>query len=37
MYEPPLHRVDDLAKMHALIKERAFGLLISNGAEGLVA
>jgi transcriptional regulator len=37
MYEPPLHRVDDLAQMHALIKERVFGLLISNGAEGLVA
>jgi len=37
MYEPPLHRVDDLAQMHALIRERVFGLLISNGAEGLVA
>jgi transcriptional regulator len=37
MYEPPLHRVDDLAQMHALIKERVFGLLISSGAEGIVA
>src|SRR5208283_867107 len=37
MYEPPLHRVEDLAELHALIKERVFGLLISNGAEGLVA
>ena len=37
MYEPPLHRVDDLARMHALIRERVFGLLISNGAEGIVA
>jgi transcriptional regulator len=37
MYEPPLHRVDDLARMHALIRERVFGLLISNGREGLVA
>ena len=37
MYEPPLHRVEDLAQLHALIKERVFGLLISNGVEGLVA
>jgi transcriptional regulator len=37
MYEPPLHRVEDLATLHALIKERVFGLLISNGAEGIVA
>ena len=26
-----------LPELHALIKERVFGLLISNGAEGLVA
>ncbi len=37
MYEPPLHRVEDLAELHALIRSRVFGLLISNGAEGLVA
>src|SRR5271157_3471853 len=37
MYEPPFHRVDDLDRLHALIRERVFGLLISNGAEGLVA
>ena len=37
MYEPPLHRNEDLPELHALIKERVFGLLISNGAEGLVA
>ena len=37
MYEPPLHRVEDLAELHALIRARVFGLLISNGAEGLVA
>ena len=37
MYEPPLHRDDDLAELHALIRARVFGLLISNGAEGLVA
>ena len=37
MYEPPLHRNENLPELHALIKERVFGLLISNGAEGLVA
>jgi transcriptional regulator len=37
MYEPPLHRNESLADLHALIRERVFGLLISNGAEGLVA
>ncbi len=37
MYEPPLHRNDNLPELHALIKERVFGLLISNGAEGLIA
>ena len=37
MYEPPLHRNENLAELHALIKERVFGLLISNGAAGLVA
>jgi transcriptional regulator len=37
LYEPPLHRNENLAELHALIKERVFGLLISNGAEGLVA
>ena len=37
MYEPPLHRHEDLPELHALIKKRVFGLLISSGAEGLVA
>jgi transcriptional regulator len=37
VYEPPLHRNENLPELHALIKERVFGLLISNGAEGLVA
>jgi transcriptional regulator len=37
MYEPRFHRVEDLAQLHALIRRRVFGLLISNGAEGLVA
>ena len=37
MYEPPLHRNEDLPALHALIRERVFGLLISDGAEGLTA
>jgi transcriptional regulator len=37
LYEPPLHRNEDLPALHALIRARVFGLLISNGAEGLVA
>ena len=37
MYEPPLHRNENLPGLHALIRARVFGLLISNGAEGLVA
>ena len=37
MYEPPLHRNEDLPALQALIRDRVFGLLISNGAEGLVA
>ena len=37
MYEPPLHKNENLPELHALIKERVFGLLITSGAEGLVA
>ena len=37
MYEPPLHRNEDLPALQALIRDRVFGLLISNSAEGLVA
>ena len=37
MYEPIFHRNEHLPELHALIKERVFGLLISNGAEGLAA
>ncbi len=37
MYEPLFHRNEHLGELHALIRERVFGLLISNGAEGLVA
>jgi transcriptional regulator len=37
MYEPPLHREDDLAKQHDLIRARPLGLLISCGRHGLIA
>ena len=37
MYEPPLHREDDLEKLHALIRARPLGLLVSSGRQGLVA
>jgi transcriptional regulator len=37
LYEPPLHRNEDLPALQALIRDRVFGLLISNGAEGLIA
>jgi transcriptional regulator len=37
MYEPPFHREEDLAKLHALIEARPFGLLISSGPQGLLA
>ena len=37
MYEPPLHREEDLAKQHALIRAHPLGLLISGGPGGLIA
>src|SRR5258707_10042980 len=37
LYEPPLHRNENLPELHALIREGVFGLLISNGAVGLIA
>jgi transcriptional regulator len=37
LYEPPLHRNENLPELHALIKERVFGLLISNGPAGIAA
>jgi transcriptional regulator len=37
MYEPPFHRVDDLERLHAMIRARTLGLLVSNGPQGLVA
>jgi len=37
MYEPPLHRQEDLSAQHALIRSHPLGLLISHGASGLLA
>jgi len=37
MYEPPLHKQDDLTAEHALIRENPLGLLISHGPSGLLA
>jgi transcriptional regulator len=37
MYEPPLHRQEDLAAQHALIREHPLGLIVSHGQSGLLA
>ena len=37
MYQPPHFREDDLDVQHALIRAHPLGLLITAGAEGLVA
>ncbi len=37
MYQPPHFREDDLGRQHALIRENPLGLLISAGADGLLA
>jgi transcriptional regulator len=37
MYEPPLHRQDQLEAQHALIRAHPLGLLISHGPQGLEA
>jgi transcriptional regulator len=37
MYQPPHHREDRLDVQHGLIEAHPFGLLISNGPEGLLA
>ena len=37
MYEPPLHRQEDLAAEHVLIRKYPLGLLISHGPSGLLA
>jgi transcriptional regulator len=37
MYQPPHHREDRLDVQHELIQNHPFGLLISTGADGLLA
>ena len=37
MYEPPLHRQDDLAAQHELIRRHPLGLLVTHGSQGLLA
>jgi transcriptional regulator len=37
MYEPPLHRKEDLAAQHELIRSHPLGLLVSHGGSGLLA
>lgn len=37
MYEPPHHREEDLATLHALIDAHPLGLVVSNGPRGPVA
>ena len=37
MYQPPHHREDRLEVQHSLIESHPFGLLVSMGAEGLLA
>ena len=37
MYEPPLHRQDDLATLHDLIRRRPLGLIVNRGPQGLAA
>jgi len=37
MYQPPLHRKEDLKALHALIRAQPLGLLVSTGPDGLEA
>jgi transcriptional regulator len=37
MYRPDLFAVDDVERMHALMRARPFAAVISNGAAGLYA
>ena len=37
MYEPPLHRQDDLTAQHELIRRHPLGLLVTHGPQGLLA
>ena len=37
MYEPPLHRQEDVAALHALMRAHPLALLVSHGPSGLLA
>ncbi len=37
MYQPPHFRETDLARQHALIRQHPFGMLVTDGAGGLMA
>ena len=37
MYQPPHFRETDLARQHALIRQHQFGMLVTDGAGGLMA
>jgi transcriptional regulator len=37
MYEPPLHRQEDVAALHALMRAQPLALLVSHGSSGLLA
>ena len=37
MYVPPYFRIEERADQFALIRARPFGLLVTNGAGGLMA
>jgi transcriptional regulator len=37
MYEPPLHRQEDVAALHALMRAQPLALLVSHGPSGLLA
>ncbi len=37
MYQPPQFRQEDRERIHALMRENPFGLLITSGASGLLA
>jgi transcriptional regulator len=37
MYEPPLHRQEDISALHQLIEAHPLGLLISHGPSGILA
>jgi transcriptional regulator len=37
MYEPPLHRQEDVAALHALMRAHPLALLVSHGPSGMLA